>query len=71
MDRDRFLNDDRPLEVFFRGERRCASWQDCEGDVCVHSAYGSRRVKFSGKDRQVAKRKAEKLFLEILEGTRH
>lgn len=71
MDGDRFLNDDRPLRVTYRGEERHASWQDCDGDVCVHSAYGSRRVKFTGKDRQAAKRKAEKLFLEILEGTRH
>lgn len=71
MDGDRFLNDDRPLEVMFRGETRRASWQDCDGDVCVHSAYGSRRVKFAGKDRQAAKRKAETLFLEILEETRH
>lgn len=71
MDGDRFLNDDRPLEVTFRGEKRCASWQDCDGDVCVHSAYGSRRVKFRGPSQAAAKEKAKALFLEILAGTVH
>jgi len=66
MKPDRFLNDDKPLKVTFKGKVRWASWQEDGRDVHVHSAYGSRRRRYYGTTTEGAKKVAEYMFLDIL-----